>query len=565
MGGRQKETVYLTKCYPEAAIEEIKDYELTKINHTVTEVNGIGITSDLKTIPCTCIEKARMKKILPTTDNQDNVIVHAKCPRNLYTSFLRQLQGKRPETISKICDKEIFDYHEYCDKLFEEEILPLISDFDYKIEPWLNHLKDYNHQKEIEPFYKEYLTGIRTKIEWYNTTYTLFTKEEKQVVTDGKIPKCRAISACPPNIKWIMGPIVIKLEQIFGSKLKGYKYNNKGRQLKTNEEIERYYDECYSRGLTQSQDLDGSRWDTTQYYHMKYLVNKIYNWLANNGKVHHVTPELFIHVSTARYRNLVAKYFEDGKTRILAKAKIDSTTFSGSPDTTFTNTVANASVGRYVFDKAGIESEQFEIFTSGDDYGSLTDLDTAEKLEPIVKDVWSKLGLVLKYYHTGSYETITFCSTNVIQYKEDDTIKHKIVRQIDRMNPLSHWSMKALHYSPSELKYYYDSLYKGVKNWAHDMPFYGDYAKAFKLLHDRIPGPPAEAKLGKPKVYYPTTTTYDESNFEKNKEKWRISNRIPPEHEVYRFIQEKTQMSYMDIREYQYKLVHESNYLPLNP
>jgi hypothetical protein len=470
----------------------------------------------------------------------------------------------RQENIDDMCQDEIQKYHKYCDKLFDEDIQPLINNFTYEIEPWLNHLKDYKHQQEMLPYYDAYKKNIFSQDDWYNTTYTLFTKEEKQVVIDGKIPKCRAISACPPNIKWIMGPVIIKLEQILGNHFKGYKFNHQGKQIKTNLEIEDYYDKCYKRGLTQSQDLDGSRWDTTQYYHMKYLINKIYNWLADNNKIHHVKPELFTHVSTARYRNLIAKYFDNGRTRVLAKARVDSTTFSGSPDTTFANTITNASIGRYVFDKLGVNNDEYELFTAGDDYGSLTTLELAQRMEPVVKEVWKKLGLVLKYFHNGNYETITFCSTNVIQYQEEGLTKHKIVRQIDRMNPLSHWSIKALHYSKPELKYYYDSLYKGVDNWAHGMPFYGSYALAFKQMRDNLKCEIAEPKIGKAKIRFPTSIIYDEADFEKNKELWRMSNRKPPDIEVYRFVQEKTNMSYMSIREYEYKLIEETNYLPLH-
>jgi len=561
MGGRQQDVVYKTSCYPEDNQKEVDEYVYGK-RHKVREIK-YNVTTKIKDIPCNCTHKPRMKKILPVYDTQDPVIVHAKCPRNLYTSFLRQIQDMRDEQKKHLNKREIQNFHSYCDMLFLNDIYPLIKDFTYEIEPWFNHLKDFKHQNEIKPYYDDYINGIREKKDWYDTTYTLFTKEEKQVVEKGKIPKTRAISACPANIKWIMGPVIIKLEEIFGKKFKGYKFNYQGKQLKTNEEIENYYDMCYKNGLTVSQDLDGSRWDTTQYHHMKYLIFQIYNWLADNKKIHHVTPQLFQYVSTARYRNLIAKYYEHGKTEILAFATVDSTTFSGSPDTTFANTLTNAAVGRYNFWKAKIDENNYEMFTAGDDYGSLTNQKDSEKLVPIIKDTWAKLGLHLKYLHCGSYETITFCSTNVIQFIDDKGMtRHKIVRQFNRMNPLSHWSIKALNYSQSEMKYYYDSLAKGIRSWANEMPLYSDYATAFEYCRDKIVGPMAEPKEGQPKVRLKTDHEYELNDFEKNKIRNRVSSLKVPDEQVYRFIHQQTGMSFAEIREYKYKLIEYGNYLP---
>ena len=108
---------------------------------------------------------------------------------------------------------------------------------------------------------------------------------------------------------------------------------------------------------------------------MKYLTFKIYEYLSDNDYIYHVTPQLFKHISTQRYRKLVAKLFYDKKTIVIGRANIDATTFSGSPDTTFMNTLTNASVGRFIFEdknNLNLQPEDYEIFTSGDDYGSFT-------------------------------------------------------------------------------------------------------------------------------------------------------------------------------------------------
>jgi len=514
----------------------------------------------------------KLRQILPTTSNMSPVIVHSDCARALYNAFLRQIQWMRPQQISNYCDGYVIAYHDFCDQLFINEIEPLLRDFTYNVEAWINHLKDFKHQLEVIPFYQKYQQGILEEPEWFDNTYTLICKLEKQAcdVIDNKvvIPKTRAISACPHNVKWIMGPIILRLEEIIGKNFKGYKFNYQGQQLKTWQEIEEYYDHCFNvKQLTVSQDIDGSRWDTTQYVHMKYLTFKIYDYLAENNLIYHVTPKLFQHISTQRYRKLVAKLFTDKKTLVIGRANIDSTTFSGSPDTTFMNTLTNASVGRFIFEdplNLNIQPEDYEIFTSGDDYGSFTTPEIAQKFTKVAKNVWDALALVPKYIHNGSYTDISFCSTNVIQYYEDGIFKHKIVRQVNRMNPLSHYSVKAINYTQAEMKFYYQQLATGVRNWALDMPFYSDYANAFQHYSDIIKLPPTEPKEGRKKITLPTNwhIKYDINDFEFNKYNFRKSHRQPPPQVVYDFLLEKFGWNQQEVDLYKTKLIQPTNYLP---
>ena len=139
-----------------------------------------------------------------------------------------------------------------------------------------------------------------------------------------------AISAAPPLIKFILGPVVQKLESLLHGTIHGYKMNHNGKPCKTWHEMEDMYNQCFKDGFNTIIDIDGSAWDSTQHYDMKYLTHKIYKYLCQHNKIHHIDPELFKTVALQRKRKLVAKCYIDGKTHIIFSALIDGTTFSGA-------------------------------------------------------------------------------------------------------------------------------------------------------------------------------------------------------------------------------------------
>lgn len=330
---------------------DLEKHKVRIIQPSVTIVNN---KIQLKYINCTCRaqRQAAAKLILPKPNQP--VVVYNNCARTLMAAFSRQIR-KVPAHDPQIMS----NYHKWCDQHFEQNILPLLTDFEYNFGDWFNHLTTYNKQREIvdyitheiidEESYKLIkntfgnIDHTKTKKLQY-LTYELFCKREKQLIDD-KMPKNRAISACPPNVKFVMGPVVWKLEQVFKQRYHGYgqhdKVNNK--QANNWEEVAELYERRHKDGLIYTGDADGSAWDTTQTVEMRYLVNKIYKWLAQNGKIHHVDPTVFEHVATARHRKLVAYLYNPGKT-IYAEATVDQTVFSGNPDTTFGNTVTMASV-----------------------------------------------------------------------------------------------------------------------------------------------------------------------------------------------------------------------------
>lgn len=529
--------------------------------------NDFGYTKSTKVneILCTCTNKPMLKRILPTSKNGSKVIAYAPCPRVLFTAFMRQLRERPPE--SSIIPEVVINYHKHCDYLFNEWYLPILNKFEYNVEAWVNHLSTRNKQEEIMPYYQLYKQGVKWGDNWENTNYTMFPKREKQIVENGKYPKCRAISACPANLKWIMGPVVIALEHMCHGKIPGYKISTHDhRPAKDWTAIELELDYRYNElHLETLLDSDYSAWDSTIHYDLKYLINKIYNWLADNGKIHHVDPQLFRTVATARYRKLTATTYIDGRSRIVFSALVDSTVFSGSVDTTWGNSTINLSIGSYTFDTCGVPTDAYRQDATGDDYQAMipTTYDTTG-----FRQTWEKttraLGLVTKYCNMGTYEKSTYCSTNTIQYLDDTGyMRHKLVRVANRLQPLAHYSIDAMHYSVGELKYYYQQLAKSQRFWAHTMPYYGDYAQAYENMAAQLNVSVVQPKNGRPKLTLPTEVVYQSSDWEILKNDMRVSNRQVPDEHVYRFLSENYHYSDTMIALNKHNITHWHNYTPL--
>lgn len=598
---KQRETVVYTTCKSEEFQKEIEGYKLRtqyagvfqdryrSIDYNINIPKDIddewdNTTTKVKDIPCTCkLDRATLRQILPTPDNSNPVTCYQSCPRVLHTAMMRQLRAPQPISEYFQYDKDdknriqnffntqyIREFHNFCDEYFEEYLLPLLQNFTYDIGAWMNHVKTLNKQKEVLQFYTDYVNkGKKYDIEWETNKYldyTLFCKAEKQTVSD-KYGKCRAISACSPLTKWVLGPITVALEKLFQNNLDGFKISLEKKPCKTWEEMESAYEYYYKHGFDTTIDIDGSAWDSTQSYHMKYLMFKVYTWLADNDKITHVDSEFFKKLATKRVKTLVAKAYVNGRTVVIARAHIDSTTFSGDPGTLVDNTMSNLIVNKWILSKFGLKNHQYKMFCSGDDFSLLIACtNNTKQLHDFIEKHWKGLGLLPKYIKKGNYQDITFCSTNVIKYNENNEVKFKIIRQLDRIIPLTHYSRKALNYSKNRLKGYYDELATGMLKWVNGMPLFRDYIDALQYYRDQIPGPIEKDKDGKPKMQFPTSgEIYDSDTTYHIKEKIRTSARKPPDEVVYQYFIEKYRITPTDISCMRDKLYNRSSYSELEP
>jgi len=429
----------------------------------------ISNLKELSAIECSCkneLQKAAYKLYNTSTNtNTQPVIVWNNCARTLWASMLRHI------AIVPLPDPQcIAEYEQFIDNYVLPPIVEHLADFDYSTTEWYNHL-DYKKQNEIDKI---------TEITNTTSEYNMFCKREVQLVDSPKdnyndcgLPKTRAIAGPLADEKYVLGPVTWALEAVFAEHFEGYCGGLNWDQLEN--KIASYYNDGYEYIL----QGDGSGFDRTQSHELKYLDRQIYGIVASS--VYHVDQETFLTKSTARFRKLTGKYFDNGTTKNVATINIDATVTSGSPDTTLMNTARMATYCRFMAYKAGV---QVKVLAKGDDFVVFYKKKSDEVLlkEQFYK-YWSKknenlgknygLGIIIKFITTGTLETFDFCSTHLIcDFKNK---KFKIVRQWDRIIELGAYSMKALAYSKEQKRQYLYDLAVAMERWAKGMPFYQQY------------------------------------------------------------------------------------------
>lgn len=401
----------------------------------------------IEDIECTCRGELQpaCKVILPIGINSQKVIVYNSCKRTVYAAFKRQLKRviqPDPEVVK--------DLQKFMEQYFKDYVEPHLIEFQYSYSQWFNSMP-YHKQQKILNIDKQKLA--------YNE-YGLFCKREKQEFGG----KNRAILNISSETKFVMGPIVWFLEEIAAQHFPGYCGGKNWDQL------EAMLTKNYKDGYTTTVQGDGSGYDLSQHYENKHIDRLIYTFIADNCNIHHVDPQIFKSVSTARYRKMKATYTKDGRMYTLGNAIIDGTVFSGSSDTTFGNTLRMAIYNMFTLHKAGLEYEKdYRLICKGDDFCVFTKdahLDY-EKLyykywcQPIKKP-WEHdytpygIGNILKFLKVGDYSDFDFCSTVCIP--DYDKAIFKLARKPERMNPLNHYSRAALSMSKGELKQYYHEM-----------------------------------------------------------------------------------------------------------
>jgi hypothetical protein len=447
------------------------------------EWEGLDFGTPLEKIPCTCGQDSVTAciKILPTAPNSKPVIVYNSCARAIWAAMKRQCRDvptPDPEMLSDF--KTYLERHWY--PIFDD----VASILKYNWADFYNHLSA-KKQKLLD------------KIDWNDPRalskyeFHIFCKREKQVVNSWlKLPKNRAISAPNEEAKGVLGPVIWALEYIIGDLVPGYSHPDKNWG-----QMEKQLAEYYKEGFIYKVSGDGSAFDTTQSYDVKNLVEfELYRRIVKAGKIHHVSPDIFLRTATRKKRMLICDArTQDGKLITLARGNVTGRVFSGTNDTTFGNTLRMALYQHYVMHLAGYRRNEYKVWAKGDDFVVFL-----KEVKPNVSDAYYKvftkslpnvsdqkamihgLGMVLKMLDFGKIEDMDFCSTHVI--RDDETFK--IVRQVDRMMPLSHYSVKAKSFTPTEMHYYLKAQADSIRAWAGDMPYFGDYAKAFDFHAAKI-------------------------------------------------------------------------------
>lgn len=427
---------------------------------------------EIKSLPCTCCEKGErpnIKQILPVGVNDKEVICYNSCLRTLFAATKRQLKRVFPPD-----PLEVERFQIYCKEIFDQEIKPLLRDFDYSYSQWYNHL-EASKQKLMDQVeadirsYKRYLPNVQI--------YNMFCKRELQFVGG----KNRAIAGIDDMVQYVIGPVCWALEGI-ATGIKGYC------GAASLGDLESTLEQMDQEGYTTVLQGDGSGFDLSQHDELKYIDKLVYDYISD--KVWHVDPDIFRDLTLKSHKSLTAKYFDHNKAKALMTAIVRGTVFSGSSDTTLMNTLRQSMYIRYTLERKGLKyGEDFKHKAKGDDFMVFVNK-PALPYKAWFDEVWAPkekdpltttyqphgLGLILKFLTIGDFDSIDFCSTVAIPCGPG---KWKLARMPHRMNPLSHYS-KNPKMTPLELKAYYEDLAIVMERHAADTLFYRNYSLAYR-------------------------------------------------------------------------------------
>jgi hypothetical protein len=412
--------------------------------------------------------KQGLKSIVePSIDGAKPIIFHA-CTACIYAAT-RRYCGEVPD----YDELELAKFLEWHRIIFEKEVVPILKKFVYSFEKWFNHL---NAKQQAE------LRDIDSDAIPLDDTAQSFNKVAKDLYEiQGAAPKVRNI--CNPNKyhKYVLGPVTYSLEYYFGKYLKGYCGG------KSWEATENMYNDWADQGLTRTYQLDGSFFEKSQRYELKAVDRMIFNWLAANGKIKHVSLKTFLFFANTEWRTI--QVFAPGPTmgikktrRCLGNVRIRGKTLSGDMQTTLMNTYRMVMYNRYTMEV--YVKCRYDLAVKGDDVVVVTpwDVDPAHvkicfELVFIKKGTSLKtkhgLGQVMKYLKIGTLEDIDFCSTFTYYNRTHST--YKIVRQFPRFINLTPWSRKAVSFAPAETAIYRHALNLSNKAWCAGLKLFEAY------------------------------------------------------------------------------------------
>lgn len=424
----------------------------------------------LRGLICEPDQKIACSQIAPIGSYHKKIIYYHNCKACLYAAVKRQCTA-----VPSADPNVINQFQEYVKNIITPELKEIMMDFDYSYPVWYNHLTS-SQQKLLE----------KNEEEGDNEYYTsIFCKSEKQQLEDnGDMPKNRCISNMSQRNKYVMGPIVYFLEQLFKKKFKGY---GSGKSF---DEKSKIYNEWRKRNYKIYED-DTSGWDRSIKLWLKKLVFfEIYNVLKEMGHIKHISYEEFSAHAFAEKTEMRIKFFEkNGTITNFGKIILEGLVFSGSSDTTFANTALNAIIHRFICEwlLQLIWIVHYQTAGAGDDNstGIVKTIPTE-----VVKEAYYKvyiqakytknplsyvhikhgLGLTMKYLLIGETEDITFCSTNTFFCKTCGN--HRVIRKLDRFLELTPWSNSILKLSNDQRETYKYNLAVANDCWMRNLPIY---------------------------------------------------------------------------------------------
>lgn len=474
----------LTGHFPKLILK-LKDDELkTLAGPDLSQFDDI----DCKDITCTCLDKPRFLQLFSYTAPERDALVYNDCKRTIFAAAKRQMKSAPVPELS-VADDFLNFAKEQVDRLIGDDL----KEFGYSYNQWYNHLTA-SKQKRMDAVY-EFMYGHDPLKEHYRDIehldpkllhYEAICKVEVQGI-DGKP---RMVCSIPDLIKFVMGPVCWKLEELFSDKIPTYCGGQNLQQMQ--DKINHYIDE----GYTVVAEGDGSAFDNTQDVLLKAIDRYIYQLIES--RIHHVPRELFHVIANAHYKVMdVMQVINKKKINLMSYAVL-GTVFSGDCDTTLMNTLRMGLYNWYTCHKAGLElGKDFICFSKGDDF---TVMFKSHVDREFIKQTYNKywlgkpkpngpiydgcdermsgLGQILKFIEFGPPNTIKFCSLRA-WYTNYHTQHIYLTRDPGKFTTLSKYSRKALHLSDAKIAQYCYDQALALKVSTGGIQYFDDMAKMY--------------------------------------------------------------------------------------
>jgi len=439
---------------------------------------------DCQDIRCTCTDKPRYAQIFSDTTVDRDSILYNNCKRTIFAAAKRQIKSA-PIPDEQVCNEFLNFAKQKIDQLIGDDL----NSFGYSYNQWFNHLTR-SKQKRMEKVH-EYIHGTDPLNEHFTNVssmdpsklhYEAICKVEVQG-TDGKP---RMVCSIPDLIKYIMGPVTWKLEELFSEKIPCYCGGLNLTQMQ--DKINHYIDD----GFVIAAEGDGSAFDNTQDFQLKELDRYIYNRILD--KIHHVPKELFEYVANMIYKTMDVIHNTGKQRKTIMTYTVLGTVFSGDCDTTLMNTLRMGMYNWFTNYKLGLEfGKHFICFSKGDDFTVMYKLGVnLSKVKLGYDELWLKkpkftgpayeglddriygIGQILKFIEFGPPSSIKFCSLRA-WYTNYHTQHIFLTRDPGKFTTLSKYSRKFLIMGKKDkARYLYDQAlalitsYPGI-NYFQDM------------------------------------------------------------------------------------------------
>lgn len=449
--------------------------------HLVSDIPDFN-NLDFRKVTCTCHHKKPtgiehdFESMFDYQPLNQEAILYRSCKRTILAAAKRQVKSA-PTPDPKVVKAFLAfakDKIRYC--MGDD-----LTHFGYSFNQWFNHLNsakqqrmalvhEYIHgtplpgfkQHSLVELFKALLPGYSGPMEYYRTVeqlpaemlrYKGICKVEIQSV-DGKP---RMVCSIPDLIKYVMGPICWRLEEMAADHLPVY---CGGMNLSEMEDkINHYIDQ----GFDLVAQGDGSAFDNTQDVSLKELDRWIYRQLY--PFIHHVPRELFALCSQLIYKVMDINLRDQitGKTSTLMRYAVCGTVFSGDCDTTLMNTIRMGMYNWFTNESMGLElGTHYVCWSKGDDFTVIYNrrlvdeqfirrgyyrlwLSKPSKSAPGCSDLYDSrqygLGQILKMLDFGGPNSFAFCSLNA-WYTNYGTGHIVLTRNVAKLFNLGNYSRK---------------------------------------------------------------------------------------------------------------------------